>query len=171
VKNVLPWLIASMSVLGVARVALAEEELEHKIPPGYVPEETRDEKGIWMEMLEYEEQLKKSPLLVRDVDLNVYLRTVTCEVAGDYCPDVRIYLVRNPGFNASMTSTGMMMIWTGLLLRVNSTDELAAVIGHEIAHYTRLHTLERFRSAKARMTAGSVFDVALVLATGVSLGA
>ena len=148
-----------------------DEEIEHKIPPGYEPEVARDEKGIWMEMLEYEKMLKKSPLLIRDVDLNIYLRTVTCEVAGDYCPDIRIYLVRNPGFNASMTSTGMMQVWTGLLVRTRSSDELAAVIGHEIAHYTRLHTLERFRSAKAKLAAGSIFDLALIVATGVSVGA
>jgi predicted Zn-dependent protease len=160
-----------ISALVVTTHVVAEEEIDHKIPPGYVPDEARDEQGIWMEMLEYEEMLKKSPLLVRDPGLNIYLRTVTCEVAGDYCPDIRIYLVRNPGFNASMTSTGMMQVWTGLLVRVSSSDELAAVIGHEIAHYTRLHTLERFRSAKAKLAAGSVFDIAMVLATGVSVGA
>jgi predicted Zn-dependent protease len=171
VKAFLPSLIALTSILAATTIVSAEEEIEHKIPPGYQPEEAKDEQGLWMEMLEYETMLQKSPLLVRDVDLNIYLRTVTCEVAGDYCPDIRVYLVRNPGFNASMTSSGMMQVWTGLLVRTTSTDELAAVLGHEIAHYTRLHTLERFRSAKAKLAAGSVFDLALVLATGVSVGA
>jgi predicted Zn-dependent protease len=171
VNAFLPSLIALTSMVVATTHVAAQEEIEHKIPPGYQPEEARDEKGIWMEMLEYETMLQKSPLLVRDVDLNIYLRTVTCEVAGDYCPDIRLYLIRNPGFNASMTSTGMMQVWTGLLVRTTSTDELAAVIGHEIAHYTRLHTLERFRSAKAKLAAGSVFDLALILATGVSVGA
>jgi predicted Zn-dependent protease len=169
--KIIPSLIALTAIVTATTCVAAQEEIEHKIPPGYQPEEARDEKGIWMEMLEYETMLQKSPLLVRDVDLNIYLRTVTCEVAGDYCPDIRIYLVRNPGFNASMTSTGMMQVWTGLLVRTTSTDELAAVIGHEIAHYTRLHTLERFRSAKARLAAGSVFDLALIVTTGVSVGA
>lgn len=168
--NVVVPIVLAAALVAAGHVG-AEEALDHKIPPGYEPEEARDEQGIWMEMLEYEEALKKSPLLVRDVELNIYLRTVTCEVAGEYCPDIRIYLVRNPGFNASMTSTGMMQVWTGLLVRTNSTDELAAVIGHEIAHYTRMHTLERFRSAKAKLAAGSVFDLAMILTTGVSVGA
>ena len=164
-------IIVLATVLLTGNVFAEPEELEHKIPPGYEPEEARDEQGIWMELLEYETKLQKSPLLVTDVELNIYLRTVVCEVAGDYCPDIRVYLVRNPGFNASMASTGMMQVWTGLLVRTTSTDELAAVIGHEISHYTRLHTLERFRSARAKMAAGSIFDLALIVTTGVSVGA
>ncbi len=168
-KAFISSLIALISLFVVATVVAAPEEIEHKIPPGYQPEEARDEQGIWMEMLEYETMLQKSPLLVRDVDLNIYLRTVVCQVAGDYCNDIRVYLIRNPGFNASMTATGMMQIWTGLLVRTTSTDELAAVLGHEIAHYTRLHTLERFRSIKAKSAAGSIFDLGLILATGYSV--
>ena len=151
-----------------ATIVAAPKEIEHKIPPGYQPEEARDEQGIWMELLEYETMLQKSPLLVRDADLNIYLRTVVCEVAGDYCPDIRVYLIRNPGFNASMAASGMMQIWTGLLVRSTTTDEVAAVIGHELAHYTRLHTLERFRSIRAKLAAGSVFDMGVILLTGVS---
>ena len=168
-KAFISSLIALISLFVVATVVAAPEEIEHKIPPGYQPEEARDEQGIWMELLEYETTLQKSPLLVRDVEMNIYLRTVVCEVAGDYCPDIRVYLLRNPGFNASMTATGMMQVWTGLLVRTTTTDELAAVIGHEIAHYTRLHTLERFRSVKAKLTAGSIFDMGLILATGYSV--
>jgi Zn-dependent protease with chaperone function len=169
VKAFISSLIALISLFVATTLVAAQQDIEHKIPPGYQPEEARDEQGIWMELLEYETMLQKSPLLVRDVDLNIYLRTVVCEVAGDYCPDIHVYLMRNPGFNASMTATGMMQIWTGLLVRTTTTDELAAVIGHEIAHYTRLHTLERFRSIKTKLAAGSIFDMALILATGYSV--
>ena len=47
-----------------------------------------------------------------------------------------------------MTATGMMQIWTGTIVRAESSDQLAAIIGHEIAHYTRLHTLARLSSMK-----------------------
>jgi predicted Zn-dependent protease len=144
------------------------QDIEHSIPPGYEPEEARDEEGIWLEMLEYEEQLKRSPLLVRDDDINDYLRNAACRVAGEYCRDIRVYLVRNPGFNASMAPTGMMEVWTGLLVRMRSTDELAAVLGHEVAHYTRLHSLERFRRLKSQLAAGTILDLGLILYAGVS---
>ena len=67
-----------------------------------------------------------------------------------------------------MTATGMMQIWTGLIVRANSTDEIAAVVGHEIAHYTRLHSLQRLRDIKKKLAAGSFFDLAVILATGYS---
>lgn len=144
------------------------EELEHLIPPGYQPVEAADEKGLWMEFEEMEINLNKSALLIRDPELVNYVRGIVCKVAADYCNDFRVYLVRNPGFNASMTATGMMQIWTGLLVRSTSTDEIAAVIGHEIAHYTRLHSLERFRSLKSKMATAGFFDLGLAILTGIS---
>lgn len=160
-------LAAIAIVLGNPAMA-AREVVDHEIPPGYEPEEARDERGLWMEFEEMERTLNKSALLVRDPDINNYITGIVCRVAGEYCDDFRVYVVRNPGFNASMTATGMMQIWTGLIVRANSTDEIAAVIGHEIAHYTRLHSLERMRAIKSKMAAGSIFDIILLGATGVS---
>jgi len=156
-----------LGVLIFASPALADESLDHLIEPGYVPEDARDEQGLWMEITEMERHLNKSPLLVRDAELNNYLQQIVCRVADDYCEDFRVYLVRNPGFNASMTATGMMQIWTGLIVRASSTDEIAAVVGHEIAHYTRLHSLQRFRKIKSKMASATVFDLGLMVLTGI----
>jgi predicted Zn-dependent protease len=151
-----------------ANTLAADEDIDHLIPPGYQPEEAADEKGLWMEVEEMEISLNKSALLIRDPGLVNYVNGIVCKVAADYCDDFRVYLVRNPGFNASMTATGMMQIWTGLIVRSTSTDEIAAVIGHEIAHYTRLHSLERFRSLKSKMATASFFDLGLAVLTGIS---
>jgi len=139
------------------------------IPPGYRPVIEKDERGVWMEMQEYEAALGRSPLLVRDPELNDYVQTAMCRVAGPYCADVRVYLIRNPGFNASMAPNGMMQVWTGLLLRVASEDELASVLGHELAHYLRTDSIERFRRVRDRMSTGSVLSFGLAIATGVYL--
>ncbi len=162
----LPTAIVLVALLCGNTVLADDEPLDHKIPPGYEPEEARDEQGLWMELEEMERTLNKSALLVRDPDINNYITEIVCRVAAEYCDDFRVYVIRNPGFNASMTATGMMQIWTGLIVRANSTDEIAAVVGHEIAHYTRLHSLQRLRDMKAKLAAGSVFDIALLLATG-----
>ena len=148
--------------------AAADEQIDHLIPPGYEPEEVRDEQGLWMEFEEYERSLNQSAMLVRDADINNYIADIVCRTAGPYCEDFRVYVVRNPSFNASMTATGMMQIWTGLIVRARSTDEIAAVVGHEIAHYTRLHSLQRLRDIKKKLAAGSIFDLGLAIATGVS---
>ncbi|MDH3303673.1 MAG: M48 family metalloprotease [Gammaproteobacteria bacterium] len=147
-----------------------DETLDHRIPPGYEPVQAEDELGLWMEMHEYEQRLRNSALLIRDPDLNDYLQEILCKVAAAYCGDFRVYLIRNPDFNASMTATGMMQIWTGLIVRANSTDEIAAVIGHEISHYTLLHSLETLRALKKRLATGTFVDIALILATGYGTG-
>ena len=158
----------SICLLLVSGVSSAEfERIEHKIPPGYTPSDAQDEQGLWHEIEEYERQLNKSALLVDDREIVDYISQLTCRVAGDYCNDIRIYVVRNPGFNASMTATGMMQIWTGLIVRSRSSDEIGAVIGHEIAHYTRLHTLERFRKARDSAAASSILDMGISVLTGV----
>ena len=145
------------------------EELQPTVPPGYVPEAAKDEQGMWYEMREFEAALQRSPLLLRDVELNEYVESVACRVAGPYCPDIRIYLVRNTGFNASMAPNGMMQVWSGLLVRVVSEDELGAILGHEIAHYARAHSLERFRRMKKSMTLGTIFSIGVTVLTGSSL--
>ena len=146
-------------------------DIEPKIPPGYVPDKGEDEQGLWLEVDDYEKSVRTSALIMHDPELNQYVRNAACRVAGDYCNDLRIYVIRNPGFNASMTPNGMMQVWTGLLMRVSSEDELAAVLGHELAHYTQLHTLDRLRRVKAAFTAASLVDLGLIVLAGVSIPA
>jgi predicted Zn-dependent protease len=95
-----------------------------------------------------ENDLKRSRHLIRDPDLNAYVHDVVCRLAGDHCPDVRVYLVRTPHFNASMAPNGMMQVWSGLLLRSRNEAQLAAVIGHEIGHYLQRHSLNRWRGVR-----------------------
>jgi tetratricopeptide (TPR) repeat protein len=148
--------------------ASPDTQITHKIPPGYVPEEARDEQGLWLEMEEFERRLNKSALLIRNPEITNYINEIVCRVAGDYCRDFRVYVIRNSHFNASMTATGMMQIWTGLIVRAGSTDEIAAVVGHEIAHYTRRHSLQRMRDIRKKMAAGTFFDIALIALSGVN---
>ena len=152
-------------------IVAVEFDIEPKISPGYQPVDVNTEKGIWIELHDYELEIRNSALLVTDKEINRYVKNAACRVAGDYCNDLRIYIIRNPYFNASMTANGVLQVWTGLLVRVSSEDELAAILGHELAHYTQLHTLERMRSLKNSMSTGAIFDIGLALLTGVSIPA
>ncbi len=165
------FLLATCALSFTCNLVMATEytDLEPKIPPGYEPLEAETEKGLWMELEEYETAIQRSALLVKDDYINNYVKTAACRVAGDYCDDLRIYIIRNPNFNASMTANGIMQVWTGLLVRVSSEDELAAVLGHELAHYTQLHTLARLHEIRKKMTAGTLVDFGIMLATGVAI--
>lgn len=118
------------------------------------PELSTDEGGLWAMMDRQERNLRRSPFLIRDRGLNEYLQGIACRLAGEHCPDMRVYLVNTPLFNANMAPNGMMQIWSGLLLRVENEAQLAAVIGHEIGHYLEKHSLERLRDVKSASAFG-----------------
>ena len=114
------------------------------------PEIDGDEGGLWALVDREETRLRRSAFVLRDAALREYLSSIVCKLAGAHCPDMRVYAVRTPWFNASMAPNGMMQVWTGLLLRVDNEAQLAAVIGHEIGHYLQRHSLARLRDAKSR---------------------
>lgn len=107
---------------------------------------TVDERGLWGEADEEERKLRDSPLVVRDEAVNAYVRRVFCTTVGEErCKPVRIYIVEVPRLNAMMAPNGMMIVWSGLLLRTRNEAELGAVLGHEFAHFELRHGLAAFK--------------------------
>lgn len=110
-----------------------------------------DEIGLWREDDESERKLAASAIVIRDEKLTAYLSGVLCSTVGsDRCRSVRIYVLREPTFNATMSPNGTMRVYSGLLLRVRNEAELGAVLGHEFGHYEQRHSVKDF---KARRTA------------------
>lgn len=139
-----------LGVLEPDSVSIADiTEISHdeiaNIQPGQRPPLDSDEAGIWMVMDNAEEDLKNSGYLYRDARLHAYLQEIVARLTPEYADDIRIYLVRIPDFNASMAPNGAMQVWTGLFLRVENEAQLASIIGHEIGHYLRRHSLQRLR--------------------------
>jgi predicted Zn-dependent protease len=118
------------------------------------PDPATDEGGLWGMMDREEKKLLRSPLILRDPALKNYVQSLACRLGGAHCPDIRVHLMRIPSFNAYMAPNGMMMVWTGLLLRVENEAQLAAILGHEIAHYLHRHSVERLRDIRTRSAFG-----------------
>lgn len=119
-------------------------------PANYQPQD-KDERGLWMQMDEAERSLKASALVIRDPELNAYVRGVLCKTVGTArCANVRLYIMRTPQFNASMALNGVMQVYSGLLLRTQNEAQLAAVLGHEYAHFELRHSLKMFREIKSK---------------------
>jgi predicted Zn-dependent protease len=116
--------------------------------PGQRPPAGSDEDELWYAMERSERELQQHPSLVRDPALNEYVRGVACRVAAEHCGDMRVYIVEQPWFNASMAPNGMMIVWTGALLRFQDEAELALVLGHEFAHFRQRHSIQQWRRAK-----------------------
>jgi predicted Zn-dependent protease len=132
------------------------------LQPGERPTPGSTEAELWYGMDQAEKDIKVSPILVKDPQLNAYVHGVVCKVAGDYCKDLRVYIVDVPVFNAVTAPNGVVLVYTGALLRTHDEAELAMVLGHEFAHYRQRHSLQAWNKTK---------HTAAVIATlGVSTG-
>ena len=117
-----------------------------------------DEAGIWMMVDKHEQELRTSTKIIQDNALNSYLKELTCQTVGRDCNNLRVYAVRAPGFNAFMLPNGAMFVQSGLLLRIADDAELATVLGHEVSHFTRRHTVERLKRWRRTTSAMAIFS-------------
>lgn len=130
------------------------------IEPGERPDLKSDEAGLWMYMDSMEKAVASSGRVVTDEALNDYVGDIVCRLSAVYCQDVRIYIVRTPHFNATMAPNGYMQVWTGLMLRAQNEAQLAYVLGHEIGHFQRRHSIQRWRDLRNKSNFAAILQVA-----------
>ena len=70
---------------------------------------------------------------------------------------IRAYVIKSGITNAFMTPSGQFFIHIGLLPDLNSEASLAGVIAHELAHYTRSHSLSRHVAEMTGEIRGTIF--------------
>jgi Zn-dependent protease with chaperone function len=81
----------------------------------------------------------------RDVER---VRRILTRLAPPYveAAQLRVYVVDNREWNAAAMGNFSVYVWSGLLREMDD-DELAIVLGHELAHATHEHTRRQFRKA------------------------
>lgn len=123
-------------------------------------------------------EAQKKGLLNRNAQQVQRVRTI----AQRLIPQTRVFRQDAPGWawesnvltskdvNAWAMPGGKMAVYTGLIERLNATDdELAAVMGHEIAHALREHARERIARQMGTQAASTIGSIALEIFTGVRL--
>lgn len=134
------------------------------IPPGVRPANDTREAGIWYQADKSEKAIQTSGTRIRDADLQAYLEGIVCDLAGPYCGNMRVYIQRIPVFNATMSPNGMMSIYSGFLLRTQNEAQIAAVLGHEIGHYIRRHSIQKLNDIVAKQDFNAVFGLLMATA-------
>ena len=123
-------------------------------------------------------EAQKKGLLNRDAQQVARVRTITQRLI----PQVAVFrkdalqwkwesnVLTSKDVNAWCMPGGKMAVYSGLIERLNATDdELAAVMGHEIAHALREHARERIGRQMATQTASTIGSIALQIFTGVQV--
>ncbi|MEO0983133.1 MAG: M48 family metalloprotease [Pseudomonadota bacterium] len=148
----------------------ASTDYGQRTPGQEINDARSTEAGFVLQMREAEDDLKRSGAVNEDPELNAYIGSVACKVAGEFCNELRVYIVEIPIFNASMAPNGMMMVHSGLLLRADNEAELAFVLAHEFGHYFESHSIERWGAWKNANNAGVVLGATIGAVGGVALG-
>jgi predicted Zn-dependent protease len=105
------------------------------------------------------EMLRSQKLLQND-SLEQYLTSlaVSLELPGELFPEtLRVAVIKTTECNAFATPDGSIYICTGMLSRMDNEAQLAALIGHEMTHISKDHSvLQRTKIKKSTATKAQI---------------
>lgn len=118
------------------------------------------------------EQIVATKRLVTDTNINAQLKLITDPlVAGikDNRYPLKFHIVEDATLNAFAMPGGNVVIHSGLLMAADSPEEVAGVLGHEIAHVTQRHSIRSILSSAGlflvvQTIVGDVSGIVAVLA-------
>ena len=100
---------------------------------------------------EYAQQINAQLPIIRDPELNRYINVLGDSIArltnrADL--DWQFFIVDAQEVNAFAVPGGFVYINRGLIQRADQMDEIAGVLGHEIGHVVRRHTVKQMEKAQ-----------------------
>lgn len=115
------------------------------------------------------DQIRETSTLVRDPATINYVKCVADAIVAELeGADADMYwelaVVDNPTINAFVLPGGKIVVFSGILSVAQNQHQLAAVMGHEVAHVTANHPKERM--ARQEATTFGADTLAMVLGGG-----
>lgn len=95
---------------------------------------------------EYAQQINAQLPIVRDPEVVRYINVLgdsIAKLADDRSLDWQFFVVNAPEVNAFAVPGGYIYVNRGLIERAQRMDQLAGVLGHEIGHVTRRHSVQQ----------------------------
>jgi predicted Zn-dependent protease len=100
---------------------------------------------------EYAQQINAQLPIVQDPELNRYVNVLGDSIArltGRRDLDWHFFIVDAKDVNAFAVPGGFVYVNRGLVERTDQMDELAGVLGHEIGHVVKRHTVKQMEKAQ-----------------------
>src|SRR5689334_24595544 len=100
---------------------------------------------------EYAQQINAQLPIVQDPELNRYINVLGDSIAGLTSRkdlDWHFFIVDAKEVNAFAVPGGFVYVNRGLIERADQMDELAGVLGHEIGHVVRRHSVKQMEQAQ-----------------------
>lgn len=111
---------------------------------------------------QYAAQINQQLPLVRDAEVNRYINVLGDSLARTTSRadlDWRFYIVDSPEVNAFAVPGGYIYLNRGLIERAPTVAEVAGVLGHEIGHVVRRHSIQQMQqqqNANIGLTVGCI---------------
>ena len=109
---------------------------------------TAEEEALGDEFMRY---LKKSCTLIEDPCIVNYMNSMGQEIVRQHPSPpfaFKFYLIRDDIYNAFASPGGHVFMCSGLLAAMESEEELAGILAHEIAHVVCRHISKRIEQSK-----------------------
>jgi predicted Zn-dependent protease len=119
-------------------------------------------------------QIEKELEIIRDPIVQQYVERIGERIVSEIGAtpyDFRYYVVKSPDPNAFAVPGGHIFLASGLIIMASSEDEVAGVVGHEIAHIKGRHIAHRIERAKKLNWASLAGMLAAVIVGGKAAGA
>ena len=125
-----------------------------------------------MSAIEFQKMRTEIPV-TRDVALLAYVNCVVGDIVAELPEPYRtmnweVEVFDNDSANAFAMAGGKIGIFVGIFTVAQTNDQFAAVIGHEIAHVTQDHTVERIN--RAQVTGGVISVTSILVGDQTGLG-
>src|SRR5688500_4870239 len=100
---------------------------------------------------EYSAQINQQLPIVQDMEINRYVNVLgdsIARLADSRGLDYHFYIVNAAEVNAFAVPGGFIYVNRGLIDRTQNLSQLAGVLGHEIGHVVRRHSVQQMQKAQ-----------------------
>ena len=142
-----PSRIAVVALLIIA-IAIRSGSEAYPFPSSHIYLTTKEEKELGRQLMLY---VKKHFVLIEDPSIVNYVNTIGQHIVTQLPSppfDFHFYVVKEDVYNAFAAPAGHVFVNSGLLAAMESEEELAGILGHEIAHVLCRHISEQIERQK-----------------------